>query len=249
MIIGSASIFSRFNELKFFISTKSGGVSPPPYFLNLSFNVNDSTKNVERNRELFFGAIKINQKNVAFTKQIHSDIVTVVQNSGIHPDCDGLVTNKKGLFLSISVADCVPIFLYDCNKNIIAAIHSGWKGSKNKIILKAIKIMEKEFNSHTKDIFAYIGYSASKCCYEVEADVAFQFEENYYQRKDENKFLLDLKSFNSDILVEVGVPKEQIEISEFCTICNPNFLHSYRRDGKDAGRMFGIIGMNDNDKF
>ena len=248
MIIGTASIFSRFNELKFFISTKCGGVSPPPYFLNLSFNVNDSAKNVETNRRLFFDTIKVNQNDVAFTKQIHSDVVTVVQSAGIYTDCDALVTNKKGVFLSISVADCVPIFLYDCNKHVIAAIHSGWKGSKNKILLKAIKTMEKEFNSYAKDIFAYIGHSASKCCYEVGADVAFQFEEKYYKIKNESKFLLDLKSFNFDILIEVGVPKEQIEISEFCTICNPNFLHSYRRDGKDAGRMFGIIGMK-NDKL
>ena len=246
MIIGSASIFSRFDELKFFISTKCGGVSPPPYFLNLSFNVNDSVQNVERNRKLFFGTINVKQDDIAFTTQIHSDIVTVVQNAGIYPNCDGLITNKNGLFLSISIADCVPIFLYDCSKHIIAAVHSGWRGSKNKIILKAIKVMEKEFCSYTKDIFAYIGYSASKCCYEVGSDVAFQFGEKYYQRKDENKFLLDIKSFNHDILTESGVPKEQIETSEFCTICNPNFLHSYRRDGKNAGRMFGVIGMNSN---
>jgi YfiH family protein len=244
MIIGSASIFSRFNELKFFISTKCGGVSPPPYFLNLSFNVNDSTQNVEMNRKLFFDTIKVNQNDIAFTKQIHSDVVTVAQSAGVYSDCDALVTNKENIFLSISIADCVPIFLYDCSKHVVAGIHSGWKGSKNKILLKAIKIMEKEFNSNTKDIFAYIGYSASKCCYEIESDVAFQFEEKYYQQKDESKFLLDLKSFNSDILTEAGVPKNQIEISEFCTICNPNFLHSYRRDGKNAGRMLGVIGMN-----
>jgi YfiH family protein len=246
MIIGSASIFSRFDELKFFISTKCGGVSPPPYFLNLSFNVKDSVQNVEMNRRLFFDTIKIKQSDIAFTTQIHSDIVTVVQSAGIYPNCDGLVTNKKDLFLSISVADCVPVFLYDCSKHVIAAIHSGWRGSKNKIILKAIEIMGKKFSSHTKDIFAYIGYSASKCCYEVGSDVAFQFEKKYYQEKNGNKFLLDLKSFNFDILVESGVPKEQIEVSEFCTICSSNFLHSYRRDGKDAGRMFGIIGISSN---
>ena len=248
MIIATSSIFSCFNELKFFISTKCGGVSPPPYFLNLSFNVNDSAKNVEMNRKLFFDTIKVNQNNVAFTKQVHSDAVTVVQNAGIYPDCDALVTNRKEIYLSISIADCVPIFLYDHSKHAIAAVHSGWKGSKDKILLKAIKVMEREFNSQTKDIFAYIGYAASKCCYEVESDVAFQFEEKYYQKKDESKFLLDLKSFNSDILIEVGVPKNQIEISEFCTICKPNLLHSYRRDGKDAGRMFGIIGM-ENEKI
>lgn len=248
MIIGSATIFSRFDDLKFFISTKCGGVSPPPYFLNLSFNVNDSVKNVETNRKLFFDTIKINQNDVAFTKQIHSDVVTIVQSAGTYADCDALVTNTKDIFLSISVADCVPIFLYDCNKHTIAAIHSGWKGSQNKILLKAIKVMEQEFSSNIKDVFAYIGYSASKCCYEVGFDVASQFEEKYYQRKNESKFLLDLKCFNSDILIEAGVPKEQIEISEFCTICNPNFLHSYRRDGKNAGRMLGIIGMK-SDKF
>jgi YfiH family protein len=243
MIIGTASIFSRFNVLKVLSGTKCVGVIPPTYFLNLSFNVNDSAKNVETNRRLFFDTIKVNQNDVAFTKQIHSDVVTVVQSAGTYTDCDALITNKNGIFLSISVADCVPIFLYDCNKHVIAAIHSGWKGSKNKILLKTIKVMEKEFNSQTKDIFAYIGYSASKCCYEVESDVAFQFEEKYYQRENESKFLLDLKSFNTDILIETGLPKEQIEVSEFCTICNPNFLHSYRRDGKDAGRMFGIIGL------
>jgi len=245
MILGASTIFSDFNELKFFISTKQRGVSPPPYYLNMSFSVNDDEDNVKRNREIFFNAIKINQNEIALPRQIHSDIVKVADEPGIYPDCDALITNKKFVYLGISVADCVPIFLYDPKKHAVGAIHSGWQGSSKKILNKALKAMTDIYGCNPKDIFAYIGYSAGGCCYEVGKDVASFFDKSFIQQKSEVKYLLDLKKFNHTLLTAYEVPENQIEVSEFCTICNPNFLHSYRRDGLKSGRMLGVIGLTE----
>lgn len=243
MIIGTSSLLSKFSEIKIFISSKPGGVSAPPYNLNMSFSVGDDENNVRQNRQLFFDAIKINQKDIAFPKQIHSDIIKIADKPGRYNECDGLITHKSNIFLAISVADCVPIFLYDTVNHCIAAIHSGWKGSSKKILAKAIEMMAKSYNTEPGNIFAFIGYSAGACCYEIGKDVAGFFDAQFLVQKGDNKFLLDLKNFNRSLLLSSGIPEGQIEVSEFCTVCNPNFLHSYRRDGIKSGRMMGIIGL------
>ena len=246
MILGTSTLFSEFSEIKFFISSKTGGVSPAPYFLNMSFSVNDSEENVNRNRKIFFDAVKVKQENIAFPRQIHSDTIKIADKPGIYPDCDALITDKNNIFLAISVADCVPIFLYDRANHVVAAVHSGWQGSSKKILLKTLEEMSEKYGTKPKNIFAHIGFSAGSCCYEVGKDVAAYFDTDFLVRKNDDKFFLDLKKFNRSLLLSFSVPAEQIETNEFCTVCNPSFLHSYRRDGKESGRMMGIIGMIDN---
>jgi polyphenol oxidase len=245
MILGTSTLYSEFSEIKFFISSKTGGVSPAPYFLNMSFHVNDSDENVLRNRQIFYDAVKISKENIAFQSQIHSATVKIADTPGIYSDCDALITDKKNIFLTVSIADCVPIFLYDRVNHVVAAIHSGWQGSSKKIVLKTIDQMSIKYGTNSENIFAHIGYSAGACCYEVGSDVAEIFGEGFIIPKSADKFHLDLKKFNKNLLFSAGVPDKQIEVSKFCTICNPNFLHSYRRDGKKSGRMMGIIGMTD----
>lgn len=243
MILGTSTLFAAFNDLKFFMSAKTGGFSAPPYYLNMSFSVGDDEENVKKNRLLFYNVIKIDRHRIAQPKQIHSDTVKIADNPGYYDDCDALVTNKKELFLSISVADCVPIFLFDSVNKVIAAIHSGWQGSEKRILTKTVESMKNNYYCKSHNIFAHIGYSAGSCCYEVGSEVAQKFDKSFLRTKSDSKFFLDLKEYNKFLLLETGIPENQIEVSPFCTICNPSFLHSYRRDGNRSGRMIGVIGM------
>jgi polyphenol oxidase len=225
------------------ISTRKGGVSQIPYSLNLSYNVGDNKFNVLENREKFFGKLGINNSKIAFTKQIHSDVVRMVTKPGVYESCDALITREVELFLVITVADCLPIFLYDSVTQSIGAVHAGWRGSNSKILEKTLTAMNKQFGTQCKNIVAYLGPAASVCCYAVGEDVAERFDKKYVKSINEKHSLLDLKQVNKDILLKAGVSEKNIEVSEYCTICNSDLFHSYRRDKTKSGRMMAVIGM------
>ncbi len=237
-----ADCFKNRSAIQFGISTRKGGVSPEPLGMNLSFSVGDTEENVQRNRELFFGHLQIRLDELATQHQIHSGSVRVVRQPGNYPDCDAMVTNVRRVFLCVSVADCVPIFLFDEKKMIVAGIHAGWRGTKAGIVANTITLMKREFGSDPEKVVAFIGPSASACCYEVGEDVASEFESRYISRRD-GKIFLNLKAVNAAELVRSGVPASSIEVSPLCTITANELLHSFRRDGQHSGRMMGVIGL------
>ena len=177
-----------------------------------------------------------------YQNQVHSGNVNVVSgNEGIVPESDALVTGAEGVFLAVSVADCTPILLYDPVRKLIAAIHAGWRGTEQLVTLNAMRKLIS-LGSDPENIHAFIGASASGENYEVGSEVATLFEKDHYTELPNGKCLLDIKKANRDQLLIGGVPLEQIEINPRCTITDLN-LHSFRRDGKQSGRMFAVIGM------
>ena len=244
LTIVRSELFSKLPDLVFGMSTRIGGVSPEPLALNLSFGVGDDPKNVEENRAKFFAAMSIPQPRLAFPKQIHSATVRNIREPGMYAGCDALVTASRGLYLAVSIADCVPIFLYNPVAQAVAAVHSGWKGSRQGILRVSEHLMNIELGSRSEDILAFIGPSAGVCCYEVGEEVASEFDEKFVVRQGGRKPHLNLKAFNKEILIESGLREDKIEISPDCTICNTVY-HSFRRDGSRSGRMYGVIGMKD----
>jgi YfiH family protein len=195
------------------------------------------------NREEFFSSLGFDPSSVVRGEQVHGDNIAMVENPGIHPATDALVTNKRGLLLGISVADCVPVLLVDKSTQTIAAVHAGWRGTAQRIAAKTVEYFMNKNHSHPENILAFIGPSAGVCCYEVGKEVAGNFSMEYCVDADENgKCKLDLKRVNFTQLIESGVPANNIEVSEACTICDENF-HSFRRDGTTSGRMLAVIGM------
>ena len=240
------SIFSAFPTMIAGVSTRNGGVSPEPLGMNLSYKVHDDAENVRMNRQRFFGSFGSDESRVAFADQCHSSTVRVVSESGVHPSCDALITNVGGLGLAVSIADCVPILLFDPGSMTIAAIHAGWRGSASMIVLRAFDILTEEFGTDPSVIRAYIGPAAGPCCYEVGADVQHTFRESVRKRSG-GRLTIDLKMENSLQLQQAGVRVEHIEIEERCTICTPDLFHSYRRDGNASGRMLAFIERQEED--
>lgn len=239
-----SELFKNFPEIVFGFSTKIGGVSPEPYCLNLSSLVGDDLKNVKRNRKIFFDEIGIKEEDVTFQKQIHSTIINYSVRPQHFDGGDAMYTDKKENFLAVGVADCIPIFLYDLQKQVCAAVHAGWRGTHGQLLSLTISELRKKFSINAANIIAFIGPSISQKHYEIGDEVAELFEEDLKFYKNP-KYHLDLKKANYKQLINSGVKKENIEVSELCTFTEKDLLHSYRRDGNKSGRMFGILGMRE----
>lgn len=243
MQIIKPAIFSKFKDLVFGFSTMPGGVSPAPYNLNLGLSVGDEKENVEKNRKLFFDELEIPFDRVNYQKQIHSDLVKKIDKPGFAGECDATFTTKKNLFLTVSVADCVSVFLYDPQHNIAAGIHSGWKGTSLNVISKTIEAIKSDTKINDPNFYAYIGPCISQEKFEVDKDVADLFPAQYVKYDSgKNKYFPDLKGIVIEQLIESGVNQENIEASELCTFSESRLLHSYRRDRNKSGRMYGVIG-------
>lgn len=237
-----SSLFEKFPEIIFGFSTKPGGISPEPFCMNLSSSVGDVPENVNVNRKFFFTELGIDENKVTFQKQIHSSIIQYSSKPCLFDGCDAIYTDIKQNFLAVSVADCIPVFLYDPVKKVVAGIHSGWMGTKEKILTKTINEIIEKFNSNPSDLISYIGPGICQDHYEVGEEVGLLFDESVRYKSGE-KFYLDLKKDNFNQLLLAGLRIENIEITDLCTYKEIDLLHSYRRDGIRSGRMFGIIGM------
>lgn len=186
--------------------------------------------------------------------QTHSNNVRVLTEENINEefaDTDGLITNLKDVALGIRTADCQSVLLYDPEKHVIGNIHSGWKGTLNKIILNAIKIMINDFNCNPKNIMAFICPSILKCCFEVDRDVVDNFNENYGNidefvtlgeiKEGKQKYYIDTVSLNKKVMMDLGLLENNIINSNICTKCHSDLYHSYRADGKLSGRSLSLI--------
>lgn len=187
--------------------------------------------------------LQTDYKNLIFTFQTHSDKILKVDEEYIHSDGDGMFTNLFNKFLVIKIADCAAVLLYDSQHQNIAAVHSGWRGTMQNIVKKAILKLKKNYGTNPKNILAYISPCASFEKYEVEWDVA-QYFPDYIKETREGKYLFDNKGQIKNQLLDAGVKPVNIEISDVCTINDTNF-HSYRRDKEKSGRMAAFIGMVD----
>ncbi|MDP3147615.1 MAG: peptidoglycan editing factor PgeF [Ignavibacteria bacterium] len=244
MVILKSLLFNGCTNLSFGLTTKIDTQTDSPFGFNLSLTAGDDNKRVERDRQRFFRELRL-ENNVATQHQIHSDKIVFVDCPGDQGESDAMITDKPGLGLAISTADCVSIFLYEPKRKIIAGVHSGWKGTSLKILEKTIIKLEEEFHANLKEIICYIGPSISQKNYEVGEDVAKYFDEKYLSPKGA-KFLLDVAKINYDILRKFEVRKENIQISSLCSYDWKSLFHSYRRDGSLSGRSLGVLAMKGN---
>lgn len=245
MLIIKPFIFNRFPEIVFGFSTKIGPDAKQPYYFNLSYSVGDEKEIVDSNRKLFFRELGLNEKMVSYQKQVHEDKINTVNSSGSCGESDAMITTTKNLGLAISSADCPAIFIYDPKEKVIAAVHSGWKGTEKKILNKTFQKLKGDFNLDPANLICYIGPSISQKNYEVGEEVAAKFDSEFVM-KNEKKFYIDVAAANYKMLIDEGVKRTNIQVSGLCSYEYTNILHSYRRDGQKSGRALGVIAMKEN---
>ena len=212
----------------------------PPYGFSITKAEIFSDVEIMKMRTEFAQFIDINYENLIFQKQIHSDIVKVVDDNYTYGEHDGLITNIKSKILMLSLADCSGILIYDKELEVISAIHSGWRGTSKNIIGKAIEKFVNDFGSEPKNLLCYLSPSASVDNYEIGAELLDLLGEFSIKRGE--KYFFDNKRMLTEQLLVQGVPAQNIEVSDVCTISNEQY-HSYRRDKSQSGRMAAFIGM------
>ncbi len=248
--IYSFKLLSKESSCIHLVTTKQ---SKYPLDFSLALHTNQNPKDILYNRK----TIQDRFSNIHFivANQTHSSNITIIStkksigwesDSEAIRDCDALITNQKGVMLTILTADCVPILLFDTRLKIASAIHAGWRGTKEKITIKTIKKMRDEFGSNPKDIIAGVAPSIGRCCYEVDWSVAQHFS-NYKNPFDKrgDKYMLDLPLINYQQLLNSGLSRENIELSHICTSCKVDSFFSYRKENGCSGRFMSMIGIRE----
>ncbi len=168
---------------------RDGQVSATPErVLNLGFTEWDTRDAVLANRKKFYSAVGASKMPVAALKQIHSDVVHLVGRDafpeGEHAlKGDALITREKNVLLTVQTADCIPILLADTKNHAVAAIHSGWRGTVQRISEKTLGRMRMEFGTRPEDVVAAIGPGIGSCCYEVGHEVVQEFATKFEDAK------------------------------------------------------------------
>ena len=156
---------------------------------------------------------------------------------------DALVTNQKDFLLTVTTADCTPIVVYDPQQQVCAGIHAGWRGTVARIVRKTLQSMQDHFGVQPAHCYAYIGPCIDHCTFEVDADVADHFTDEFKQWDEaKSKFFIDLKSANQSQLLQAGLSSKNIEVSPYSTFTDNDTFFSYRKEKGKTGRMLTVIG-------
>lgn len=240
-------------------TTRTGGVSRGE-FESLNFrHTGDAPENIRVNCGRAAALVGCGYEDIVRTRQEHTDAIAIVREwapgirigfDGNGPS-DGLLTNVPGVCLMGFYADCQLLLFYDGKNNAIGCVHSGWRGTAQAIAEKAIRMMGEEYGTRAADLFCAIGPSICPDCFETDGDVTERLVDQFgrealqFCRKAGDKFHWDTKALNVWRLLEAGVPRDHIAVSDACTCCGDEGLWwSHRRQGMERGVHAGLIALD-----
>lgn len=242
-------------------STRMGGVSEGCYAsMNLSFTKGDDPEKVRENYRRMADMLGMDMERMTLSFQTHTTNVRLVTEEdagkGIvkerdYTDVDGLITNIPGTTLVTFYADCVPLYFVDPVHHAIGLSHSGWRGTVHRMGRVTLKAMKEAFGTKTEDVICAIGPSICQSCFEVGGEVIEEFQKEFdpsywkelFYVKENGKYQLDLWKANEIVLLEAGIQKEKLQITDICTRCNPEYLFSHRIMGNERGNLAAFLGI------
>jgi len=254
------ALFEKHSDIVHGFSTRLSGKSSGDFeSMNFSSSRGDDIADVKENFERIAKAIGFEAEKLVFSEQMHTTNVHVTKLEDVgcvnilpekkFTNTDAFITNEKGIALAAFFADCVPIMFYDPVKKSIGVAHSGWKGTAGRIGAKTIEALVSNYECNREDIICAVGPCICGDCYEVSEDVASVFMSEFPAHVDEiminkgnGKYDLDLWKTNEIILLEAGIKKEKLAMTDLCTKCNYNVLWSRRGSpkGGTAGAFISI---------
>jgi YfiH family protein len=194
-------------------------------------------------RNAFLAKCGIFPARLARVRQVHGTTIHTVDEAFLHlypgdtpdywPAGDGLVTNVPGIALGVSVADCVPLWIFDPVRRVLGLFHAGREGTVAEIAAIGVHAMMTGFGCLPADLLAVIGPSAGPCCYELSETMAEELKGRGFPVSERN---FDLWETNRRQLSQAGVDANRILITGQCTLCGPSF-HSYRKSGTFARNL------------
>lgn len=252
----------QYDWLKMAFSTRRGGVSIGPLSsMNLGWDKALDYDNVCQNYKIICERLDLDYEKLVIVDQVHGTRVAYVDEKKCAGGemrkkiwrTDGVITDVPGVILTMTFADCVPIFLIDTQQRRIAIVHAGWRGTIDKIVHNALDMMFEQ-GSQAKDIVAVIGPSVCQSCYDIGSEVEKQFREHYTEEqcskllkrgfglsKDHQQ--LDLWAANWYQLREKDILPENIHVSGVCTCCNHSLLYSHRYTRGKRGSLCAFLSI------
>lgn len=239
-------------DIVHFVSGRDGGCSNGDRSsLNLSYGIGDAPENVHQNLHKLAKAIGTSEGTLIFPQQTHSNNVMVVDKATKVESLvasDALITAVPGVCIAVLAADCVPVLVYDPNRKVIAAVHSGWRGTVAKILSNTIGLMQDQFFSEVEQLKICIGPSIGPSVYEVGEEVieavhaAFPADVDKLLRPViQGKALFNLWEANKRQAVALGVSEDNIEIAAICTYTHHDHFFSARRAFHEGRFAAGIM--------
>ncbi len=245
--------------VKHLFSTRIGGVSRGEFStMNFSVDRGDSRENVLENYGRIAEVLGCEVGDMVASYQTHTtnirSMTAADKGKGIlrerdYTDVDGMVTDQTGLVLVTFYADCVPLYFVDPVHGAIGLAHSGWRGTVGRMGQRMIERMQEQFGTRVKDLYAAIGPSICRDCYEVSEDVAIQFIDMLGDKvavpgRAPGKYQLDLWLANALILRQAGMDPSHIAVTDICTCHNSDYLFSHRASGGRRGSLAAFLALN-----
>jgi YfiH family protein len=247
-------------DIDVLVTTRHGGVSSGPYTsLNLGLHVDDQPDDVLENRRRVATALGAGPDDFVFCQQAHSDHVHVVtaddrgrgtrtQDDAIH-GTDALVTAEPGVVLTVMVADCVPIVLYDPVAHVLSCVHAGWRGTVARVSEAAVTAM-RSLGSRPENVVAAMGPAIPPDRYQVGQDVADAALESLgtgssqvIRQDGTGKYLFDLWTANRLVLRDAGVSDDRIAVAGIPTGAPDNLFFSDRA-ARPCGRFAAVAQLH-----
>lgn len=174
------------------------------------------------------------QPQLSYMRQLHSALVEVVSKPGVY-EADGLFCGQANHVLAVRTADCLPLLLYSPEKDIVGAVHMGWRSAQAGIL---------ENISFDLSSFAVIaGIGLRQCCYEVgEEFLEYQRLKPFLERKG-NKLFFDPIAFARANLVKKGLPEDNFFDLGLCNFCMERDFFSYRKSHTEERIISFILKM------
>ena len=241
------------------VTTRQGGASSGPYAsLNLGLHVGDEPGDVLENRRRVAAALDAEPGDFVFCVQAHGPNVQVItaadrgrgtlsQDDAVR-DTDALVTADSGVVLTVMVADCVPIVLYDPVAHVLACVHAGWRGTVARVSEAAVTSM-RSLGSDPANVIAGLGPAIAPDRYQVGEDVLVAAQqglrtsaEKVIREDGTGKWLFDLWTANQLVLEEAGVPGENIHVAAIPTGSGRGLFFS-DREVRPCGRFAAMARL------
>ena len=237
-------------------STRSGGVSPPPFAsLNLGTvggsSIQDPNDNLRENYCRLHTAIGCGQREHCGVRQVHGSTVRIARQGEPFENgvaADALVANDPSRTVGIKYADCVPILLATEDGTAVAAVHAGWRGILAGVLPAAVTELAK-LTTGSPRLLAAVGPCVSTDAFEVGPEVVagfvVYFGPNAPVHQNNHKHHIDLRQAVLLQLQGCGISPESIDLTDCCTFASSDEFFSHRRDGMLTGRMAAVIGCKD----
>ena len=247
--------------------TRAGGVSRPPWdSLNFAAGVGDDPEAVAENLRRAAMALGVRPERLYFLSQVHGSAFRALEGTEAWDEVvrsvgDITMSRMAGVGCGVRTADCVPILLADPRSGAVAAVHSGWRGTADRVAVTGVRALRDLLGAEGGELIAAIGPHIEACCFEVGEDVARELAgastagegavlrsetssnegDPLQKQRQKQKPHVDLRRIVRAQLEEAGLAPGSIDDVPGCTVCDRDGFHSFRRDRDHSGRLLSAI--------